>query len=1433
MIPQILQQLQVVSSSSQPILPTVGTTQPLVISQNIPVNAVAPNMQKAVGFILNGRTYLTGGQPFVTGAAQPFVTPKMYPPAQGPTVQVPVTITLTGPSGIQTVSAMATAGLSQFNQFSPAPLIATTTNNNNTAATNNNNTATTTPAPAPTPAVPAPTSTVSASGEGVPVPQPKPPATLPSPVVMKPSPQPSMPISTPMVPQPKPSAALPSPVVMKSSPQHSMSISTPMVPQPKPPAALPSPVVMKSSPQHSTTISMPIVTTGTYAPIKIAPAPVSPVTIAPAPIAPPTFAPAPVAPSVKVAQVRVVPASRPLPPPPPPPLSPPPPSTSTFQLRAPASRSKASQSCKRCGSPYKMIASLRGYMCMCNKLLLKAIQATEPKKKKPKRPKNPEELLGSGGGSLKSPKKPPPVVPPSFTSSSRYAKPPRRGGSSDDEESDDDDEEEEQQKQKPPRRRRPKNSQAHMVEGEGGVDETGKLIILVEDFYYGVYRGANSEKRTPDNAITFKCHLCDKRLKNNLKMMVHTKHHVEMDQQYEAETQTTCQHCFRSFSSPLSLQYHVESVHSQAESSTKCRICELAYENEPVFLQHMKSTHKPGEMPYICQVCGFRSSFYLDVIFHFRDLHSNTTNLLCPYCLKVFRCSSSYQLHYSRHQKKSVLHCDKCRLQFLFTKEKSDHKQAHHITHRTPKQLEGLKPGTRVTIRTYAALPPGPSSAPVQRVVDTMSMPPPALEPIYPDRQPTPTRSVTPISPGPLSPKHVSPRLATPNREEAYNSTVSPTPTAAAPTMPTTTMPMPMPMAMPLPTRKIPSVSQQEIMAKFEKQRSPLETASCVECTFEIPNYVQHYPTYVHCNLCRYSTCCSRSYANHMINNHVPRKTGQFSKYLSMFRRCQKGVMMYCLSCEFSTDLGDTMANHLVENPEHEGSSPRSAAGFPGGYKRFLYVPSKAFGKTQSGSSSSSMVSPKTSSTPVARAAPDMTPSAATLQLEKLFSSSSLPIKTEKMTPKKVLLNGSESTTTTAGGARTEGACLSSKQLKTVLYALCCGIPQAAARFQTAPALIQAWLLDRKSQGPSKGGRRGLGPRAADKLAEWVLAQREQQLAVDEDTLFAKAKECVGGTDPGLGQDWAVDFLLQHELGVQPVGTEGARMLPQSVQDGVRSFARFIKKQVGTGAGGFGESNVGAVDEVAVFIDLQQLGRIATLPSAFHLTELGTPLMDVVLSAMADGTLLPAMVFLKGTPPACTAAVPASVFLEAKPEGFSDEERLNLWLSKVWRPYINPSGGGKGLLVMDPYRGHLADDFLAALNSANTLPAVVPKACSCCLQPLEACSGPVLREFLQACWSQQVSSAPESLVGAQPDELALLLIGWLAELLQVLGARPDLLQRSFKTVMEPPAVEEGAAAWDGQDVATKGLVQELTTALLQSNPLETDGHRDDGMEEDD
>lgn len=47
--------------------------------------------------------------------------------------------------------------------------------------------------------------------------------------------------------------------------------------------------------------------------------------------------------------------------------------------------------------------------------------------------------------------------------------------------------------------------------------------------------------------------------------------------------------------------------------------------------------------------------------------------------------------------------------------------------------------------------------------------------------------------------------------------------------------------------------------------RALLGRQRCVECTFDIPDFANHYPTYVHCSLCTYGTCCSRAYANHMI----------------------------------------------------------------------------------------------------------------------------------------------------------------------------------------------------------------------------------------------------------------------------------------------------------------------------------------------------------------------------------------------------------------------------------------------------------------------------------------------------------------------------------------------------------------------------------------
>ncbi|XP_027266997.1 zinc finger protein 280D isoform X2 [Cricetulus griseus] len=261
--------------------------------------------------------------------------------------------------------------------------------------------------------------------------------------------------------------------------------------------------------------------------------------------------------------------------------------------------------------------------------------------------------------------------------------------------------------------------------------EKGKLIMLVNDFYYGKHEGDVQEEQKTHT--TFKCFSCLKVLKNNIRFMNHMKHHLELEKQSSEswEKHTTCQHCYRQFPTPFQLQCHIESTHTLHDFSTICKICELSFETEQNLLQHMKDNHKPGEMPYICQVCNYRSSLFSDVESHFKTAHENTKNLLCPFCLKVIKIATPYMHHYMKHQKKGIHRCTKCRLQFLTCKEKMDHKTQHHRTFVKPKQLEGLPPGTKVTIRaSVGPLQSGPSATPSisDASTSTLQLSPPRTE---------------------------------------------------------------------------------------------------------------------------------------------------------------------------------------------------------------------------------------------------------------------------------------------------------------------------------------------------------------------------------------------------------------------------------------------------------------------------------------------------------------------------------------------------------------------------------------------------------------------------------------------------------------------------------------------------------------------------------
>ncbi|KAK2819738.1 hypothetical protein Q7C36_021384 [Tachysurus vachellii] len=394
--------------------------------------------------------------------------------------------------------------------------------------------------------------------------------------------------------------------------------------------------------------------------------------------------------------------------------------------------------------------------------------------------------------------------------------------------------------------------------------ERGKLIMLVSEFYYGNCEGDQSAAREQKSNTTFKCNSCLKILKNNIRFMNHMKHHLELEKQNSEswESHTTCQHCYRQYSTPFQLQCHIESAHSPYESTTNCKICELAFETEQVLLEHMKDNHKPGEMPYSCQVCNYRSSFFSDVENHFRTVHENTKDLLCPFCLKVLRSAHMYMQHYMKHQKKGIQRCGKCRLNFLTYKEKVEHKALHHRTYKKPKSLEGLPPGTKVTIR--ASFSGGSTMCPSIPGKSYVN-----LIPTSPDTvKPTAHKSNSSIG-------KMKTTQSNKNRTSLHNTELRG-------------------------LKLVPGVHK------------------CIECQNEVTEPYSHYPVSLKCFVCKYRTSCQKAFRRHRLRFHISSSKLRLNKV----NRPLPGVRsltLVCLNCEFLADASDAnrMCEHLISRPNH------------------------------------------------------------------------------------------------------------------------------------------------------------------------------------------------------------------------------------------------------------------------------------------------------------------------------------------------------------------------------------------------------------------------------------------------------------------------------------------------------------------------------------
>ncbi|XP_058474863.1 pogo transposable element with ZNF domain isoform X2 [Solea solea] len=906
--------------------------------------------------------------------------------------------------------------------------------------------------------------------------------------------------------------------------------------------------------------------------------------------------------------------------------------------------------CLNCASHYKFIKQLRGFMCLCSPGIA---QSLENLKKKRRSREEKMTLQRSSDDVLSDPDSP--VPEPAYSPLRECMAPP------------------------------PGSPQ-------------GKLVMLVEDFFYGSALGqspAHTNRLGPQSREDFCCVFCPTTIRNNIEFMSHTLQH-------DAAIKPSCPHCYRRFLSPFKLQCHLEGDHSRCMSSATCRICERNFGSEPRFLLHMKRVHKPGEMPYVCQVCDFRSSFYSDVWSHFEDVHADTKYLLCHYCLMVLVDESNYQHHVTQHQKKYMFDCDKCRLHFLYAQQRNKHQELHK-TYIKPAQLTGLTPGTKVTVRTYSVVEGAENDDEVVKKV-------------------VPCKVIKVDSPPPA--QEVTKR------------------------------------------KKVESLGPLLSGLSEEAGVSPL---LCVECLSTVRDVRNHFPSLVHCSLCRFITCCSTSYANHMINNHVTFSENQ--PYQSIFlTNPRSSHRLECVSCKLSTYKGDVMANHLTERPEHHCRVHTDWSIYREQHTHTCDSVTSAGDLGHSGfvpihlMSSSKMTSTQLSVKPLPSPSPLCSEPAMTIIIV---------------------------------GPRPQ-----SDQLAAVLSSLCHGVAQASHRCQTASEAILSWTEQQE---------RGLRSRnwhwKTARSVSWLLRQRELQLAVSEDVLLQVATTFLG-QDSQLTERyrWSVDFMLRHD--------SSCLTLPMDIRDKCHMFVQPLHDQLRSTR--LLPRSIGCMDEFSIFIGHKALED--QNPTAFQLfaSPEVEPLLDVFLSALSDGTLLTPLLFFRRMPSHVPEGFPSNVLLEARQDGFSDQERLNIWINKVWRPCMEVSGHSReSVLLVDSHRGHLTSQFKDDLSSISTDVMVIPPGCSCRLQPLHICVTPVLQDFLQARWTQLVYQG--GLDGLGLDHLALMFTCWLSELCSTLNSQTGVLHRSFSSVLDPQVKDCVEAATMIRDLK-EALIQTLETPEPQPEP---------------
>jgi len=315
----------------------------------------------------------------------------------------------------------------------------------------------------------------------------------------------------------------------------------------------------------------------------------------------------------------------------------------------------------------------------------------------------------------------------------------------------------------------------------------------------------------------------------------------------------------------------------------------------------------------------------------------------------------------------------------------------------------------------------------------------------------------------------------------------------------------------------------------------------------------------------------------------------------------------------------------------------------------------------------------------------------------------------------------------------------------------------ADRHFAVSEKLVRDWrkqkkyLFERTKRAKRYGVSQYLKLETA--LNDWVLEYRHNGYIVTRMMIriqaikFTRDKQYEVGTGFKASLGWCSQFMNWCGLTLRQ-RTHIAQKLPKDVEDKIISFHQYIIKQRKEMAFEFGQ--IGNMDETLMTFDMagfRTVNKKGDKTVRVKTTGSEKAHFTVILSCLADGTKLPAMViFKRKTMP--KDKLPSGVNVAVQEKRWVDKNLLQQWLKNVWDRRPGALLKKKSMLVWDMFKAYLVDSMKKQLKKKKTTQAVIPGGCTSLLQLLDLCLNKPFKGEMHKLWNNWMTEGDKPLTAA-------------------------------------------------------------------------------------